>query len=94
MPRVSIIGTTSWGMTLGTVLAKKGFKVEVWARTKEEASALLNGKLKSNGLPLMNESPLDVQFATNALTHLLRFPHRLVTSFCHFFDTTRKLLFV
>jgi len=80
MPRVSIIGTTSWGMTLGTVLAKKGFKVEVWARTKEEASALLNGKLKSNGLPL-DEIPAnlnitgDVQEAlTNSKAVILAIP--------------------
>ncbi len=52
MPKVSIVGTTSWGMTLGTILAKKGFKVDVWARTKEEASNLKNRELKFNGSSL------------------------------------------
>ncbi len=44
MPRIAIIGTTSWGMTLGVVLANKGQQVRLWARTEQEAT-----KLKSDG---------------------------------------------
>lgn len=40
MPKIAIIGTTSWGMTLGMVLARKGLEVRLWARTEEEASKL------------------------------------------------------
>ena len=40
MPKVAIIGTTTWGMTLGVVLARKGLEVRLWARTEEEADEL------------------------------------------------------
>ncbi len=40
MPKIAIIGTTSWGMTLGVVLARKGYDVYLWARTEEEAEKL------------------------------------------------------
>jgi glycerol-3-phosphate dehydrogenase (NAD(P)+) len=40
MPKVAIIGTTSWGITLGVVLAHKGHQVRLWARTKREATRL------------------------------------------------------
>ena len=40
MPKIAIIGTTSWGTTLGVVLANKGLEVGLWARTEEEASRL------------------------------------------------------
>ncbi len=44
MLKIAIIGTTSWGTTLGVVIAQKGIEVRLWARTKQEATAL-----KSNG---------------------------------------------
>lgn len=40
MPDVAIIGTTSWGITLGVVLARNGTQVRLWARTEQEALAL------------------------------------------------------
>jgi len=40
MPRIAIIGTTTWGMTLGTVLAHKNLQVRLWARTEQEATKL------------------------------------------------------
>jgi len=42
MPKVAIIGTTTWGITLGVVLAHKGLEVRLWARTEKEASKLRN----------------------------------------------------
>ena len=42
MPRIAIIGTTTWGMTLGSVLAHKGLQVMLWARTEGEAEKLKN----------------------------------------------------
>ena len=40
MPKIAIIGTTSWGMTLGVVLAHKGLDIRLWARTAKEADKL------------------------------------------------------
>lgn len=40
MVRAGIVGTTSWGTTLGVILAHKGIEVRLWARTKEDASRL------------------------------------------------------
>ncbi|MDP3880402.1 MAG: NAD(P)H-dependent glycerol-3-phosphate dehydrogenase [Dehalococcoidales bacterium] len=44
MSKVAVIGTTSWGETLGIMLARKGLQVSLWARTEQEAVAL-----KDNG---------------------------------------------
>ena len=38
--RVAVIGTTSWGTTLGVILARRGIDVSLWARTAEEAEGL------------------------------------------------------
>lgn len=46
MPKVAIIGTTSWGITLGVVLAKKGLEVKLWARSEQEAASLGNGRFE------------------------------------------------
>ena len=56
MPKVSIIGTTSWGITLGIILALKGQKIGLWARTEKEALDLKNTGLRSSGFPI-NEIP-------------------------------------
>lgn len=45
MQKSAIIGTTSWGITLGLLLAGKGFDVRLWARTEREAN-----KIRKNGL--------------------------------------------
>ena len=42
MPKIAIIGTTTWGTTLGVVLARKGLQVRLWARTDQEATELRN----------------------------------------------------
>ena len=51
MPKIAIIGTTTWGITLGVVLANKGLQVRLWARTEQEATKLGNGGLNSDLLP-------------------------------------------
>jgi glycerol-3-phosphate dehydrogenase (NAD(P)+) len=56
MSKVSIIGTTSWGITLGIILALKGLNVGLWARTEKEAIDLKNTNLRSSGFPI-NEIP-------------------------------------
>jgi glycerol-3-phosphate dehydrogenase (NAD(P)+) len=40
MQKIAIIGTTSWGITLGLTLANKGLEVRLWARTEREANKL------------------------------------------------------
>ena len=40
MSKVTIIGTTTWGITLAMVLARKELKVRLWARTEQEAAEL------------------------------------------------------
>jgi len=42
MTKVAIIGTTTWGITLATVLVRKGLEVKLWARTEQEATELTN----------------------------------------------------
>jgi glycerol-3-phosphate dehydrogenase (NAD(P)+) len=59
MPKVSVVGTTSWGITLGIILAHKGLKVGLLARTEKEAQDLKNSGLKSSNFPL-NEIPANL----------------------------------
>jgi len=40
MLKIAIIGTTSWGTTLGFIIAQKGVHVGLWARTTPEATEL------------------------------------------------------
>ncbi|UCG10818.1 MAG: NAD(P)-dependent glycerol-3-phosphate dehydrogenase [Dehalococcoidia bacterium] len=48
MPRVAIIGTTLWGLTLGVVLGRKGLPVRLWARTEREAKQLTKARTSLN----------------------------------------------
>jgi len=57
MTRVAVIGATTWGNTLGRLLADKGAMVSVWARTEAKADELrqehqgrLSKKASSGGL--------------------------------------------
>ena len=70
MPKVAIIGTTSWGMTLGKVLAKKrGMRVRLWARTEEEAVHFRNNGLNPD---LSHVIPLPPQMSiTSSLSEAL-----------------------
>jgi len=40
MPKVTIIGNTSWGNTLGALLSDKGAGVKLWTRSEAEAEEL------------------------------------------------------
>ncbi len=40
MTRVTVVGTTSWGTTLGILLARRGIPVTLLARTADEAAVL------------------------------------------------------
>ena len=51
MPKIAIVGTTVWGITLGLVLAHKGLEVSLWARTEEEAERLSSKGIDPHLLP-------------------------------------------
>ena len=57
MPKIAIIGTTTWGITLGMVLARNGLKVRLWARTEQEATKLRNAGPNPTLLPGINFPP-------------------------------------
>ena len=50
-PKVSIIGTTTWGTTLGIILARKGIQVSILCRTDQEAQELSRRREHSRFLP-------------------------------------------
>jgi len=50
MPKVAIIGTTTWGVTLGVVLSSRKLEVGLWARTEQEAVDLRNARYNSGAL--------------------------------------------
>jgi glycerol-3-phosphate dehydrogenase (NAD(P)+) len=50
MSKVAIIGTTTWGITLGVVLARNEVEVGLWARTRQEATELKNAKHHSEAI--------------------------------------------
>lgn len=39
-PDIAVVGTTSWGMILGVLLANNGTQVRLWARTEQEVAEL------------------------------------------------------
>ena len=51
MPKVGIVGTTSWATTLGVIIARRGIDVGVWARTNAEAASLEAARENSRFLP-------------------------------------------
>jgi len=57
MPRLAIIGTTSWGITLGVILARKGLTVRLWARTEPEAIELRRSGPAPDLLPTIKFPP-------------------------------------
>jgi glycerol-3-phosphate dehydrogenase (NAD(P)+) len=61
MPKVAIVGITSWGITIGLVLASKGTKVSILTRTEQESSNLQKGGLSSGRFPI-NQIPANLTF--------------------------------
>ena len=51
MPRIGVVGTTSWGTTLAILLARRGNDVCLWARTEEEAARLDSDRENARLLP-------------------------------------------
>jgi glycerol-3-phosphate dehydrogenase (NAD(P)+) len=57
MPKAAIVGTTSWGVTLGITMARRGLKISLLARTEKEAVDLQKTGLRSSGFPINEISP-------------------------------------
>ncbi|MDO8670734.1 MAG: NAD(P)H-dependent glycerol-3-phosphate dehydrogenase [Dehalococcoidia bacterium] len=51
MPKVAVVGTTSWGTCLSIMMARNGIDVTLWARTSEEAEILSKGRHNQAFLP-------------------------------------------
>jgi glycerol-3-phosphate dehydrogenase (NAD(P)+) len=51
VPRIAIIGATTWGATLGVVLAQKKHDVRLLARTEREAQEMKSNRLYNLALP-------------------------------------------
>ena len=51
MARVGVLGTTSWGTTLGILLARRGHEVILWARSEAEADDLARDRENKRLLP-------------------------------------------
>jgi len=49
--KVAVVGTTTWGTTLGVILAQKGIPVTLLARTPEEAEGLNSCRQHARRLP-------------------------------------------
>ncbi len=63
MPKIAVIGTTIWGITLGVVLARKGLEVRLWARTEQEAIELTDTGPKS---PLLSDVTFPPQLSVTS----------------------------
>jgi glycerol-3-phosphate dehydrogenase (NAD(P)+) len=51
MPKIAVVGATTWGSTLGYVWARKGHDVAILARTAEESVQLEENRLYNLPLP-------------------------------------------
>ena len=51
MAKITVIGTTSWGITLAIMLAKSDTRVRLWARTEKEAKRIRTSGFNSERFP-------------------------------------------
>ena len=49
--KITIIGTTTWGVTLATVLSRRDLKISLWARNDEEAGRVRMSCFPRNKMP-------------------------------------------
>ena len=57
MPKIAIIGTTSWGLTLAILLARKKSEICLWARSEQEAAEFAASKQNNGTLSLGDQFP-------------------------------------
>lgn len=70
MPKIAIIGTTTWGITLGVVFARKELPVSLWARTEKEAFQLKHSQPNISRLPADLRLPPHLS-VTNSLSEAM-----------------------
>lgn len=63
MPRIAVIGNTSWGNTLGALLGDKGTTVTLWARSGAEADELNRGGRSYSSTSRIAEALADADLA-------------------------------
>jgi len=65
MPKIAVIGTTSWGTTLAVALARQGREVVLWARTAAEANNIsqANAQASSPESAALREIPVTADMA-------------------------------
>ena len=66
MPKVGVVGTTSWGTTLGVLIARQGLDVGIWARTEAEAQTLEAARENTRFLPGV---PFPASLSVSASAH-------------------------
>jgi glycerol-3-phosphate dehydrogenase (NAD(P)+) len=49
--KITVLGTTSWGITLASLIAKKNIAVNLWARTEKEAYEIELAREDTTHLP-------------------------------------------
>jgi len=69
MPKIAVIGTTSWGITLAILLANKKIKVSLWARTETEAARLIHNTESFNSSHFSIPSYLSVSASIKDVLH-------------------------
>jgi len=62
--KVTIVGTGSWGLTLGKLLHENGCKIRFWTHSPEEAELLRTNSSYEAKLPGI-QLPKDFQYSTN-----------------------------
>jgi glycerol-3-phosphate dehydrogenase (NAD(P)+) len=55
-PKVTIIGNTSWGNTLGALLSGRGVAVKLWTRSRTEAEELNQGRQRYSSTSQIGEA--------------------------------------
>lgn len=65
MSKIAIVGATTWGMTLGVVLANKKVQVRLWARTEREAIELRNTITRLELPPTLSFPPEQMQITSS-----------------------------
>ncbi len=65
MPKIAVIGTTSWGITLAVLLARKKTEVSLWARSEKEASEFAANKQNNTLLPTGVQFPPNLSITSS-----------------------------
>lgn len=65
MPKIAVIGTTSWGITLAVLLARNKTEVSLWARSEQEIAALASSRQSKSVLPAEVSLPANLSITSS-----------------------------